>query len=168
MLLPWLDDQKSLFAEMGRVLRAGGLFAFSSLGPSSFSELAEAWQEVDPGWHVRQFPDMHNTGDALLAAGLADPVLDVDFVDVSYRSVDALLKDLQGAGARNSLRGRRATLADRQRLDAFRAALERQRIDGEIRLRLELVYGHAFGRGSTPGSGEYRIAADAIGRRERQ
>ena len=66
MLLPWLDRPEQVLAEASRVLKEGGVFAFSTLGPDSLAELAQAWAEVDSHVHVLRFADMHDIGDALV------------------------------------------------------------------------------------------------------
>ena len=57
---------------------------FSSFGPDTLFELRAAWAEVDPGDHVHHFIDMHDYGDMLMAAGLADPVMDVERMTLTY------------------------------------------------------------------------------------
>ena len=103
LLLPWIDDPAALGAEVSRVLRKDGLFAFATLGPDSLSALADAWAGLDTCEHVRRFPDMHDLGDAMVRAGLRDPVVDVDRLVVTYDTADALFADLTKVGARNSL-----------------------------------------------------------------
>ncbi len=166
LLLPWIDDLPALFAEVGRVLKKGGLFAFSTLGPDSLSELREAWSSVDDGQHVNLFADMHDLGDGLVRAGLRDPVLDTDFLNVSYRDTKALFRDLTLAGARNSLAGRNKSLTGKQRFRAMEDHLSKQSNDGLLELRLELVYGHAWGGGPLQPAGEYRIDPAQIERRQ--
>ena len=108
---------------------------------------------------------MHNLGDAVVAAGLRDPVLDVDNLCVTYRDIDALFQDLTAVGARNNLRGRRKTLTGKGRLARFRERLPRDRQTGELHFNLELVYGHAWGGGPVPVPGEFRLSPGDIGRR---
>lgn len=170
MLLPWSIDPAGFFGEVRRVLRKEGLFAFSTLGPDSLRELREAWAEVDAGEHVNAFPDMHDIGDLAVRSGLRDPVVDVDYLTVSYRSSEALMRDLTAAGARNSLAGRHPALTGKKRFARMRAALERRFGDAGLPLRLELVFGHAWGSGPAPAAGqdrEYRLDVTAIGRRRR-
>jgi malonyl-CoA O-methyltransferase len=167
MLLPWIDDLPALGAEVSRVLRKEGLFAFATLGPDSLLELRRAWQQVDSDEHVRTFPDMHDVGDALLGCGLRDPVLDVDRLRVSYRDSGALLRDLVATATRNTLAGRRATLTGRQRLRRFRSALEASAPSGTLELDLELVYGHCFGSGERAGGGIATIDPGSIPLRKR-
>jgi malonyl-CoA O-methyltransferase len=170
MLLPWIGDIGDvgrLFREVNRVLRKDGLFAFSALGPDSLLELRQAWAEVDSGEHVNAFLDMHDVGDALIKAGMREPVLDVDYLTVTYRDSDALLGDLTLAGARNSLTERRRTLTGKQRFEDMKHALNSFRSDGSLACRLELIFGHAFGGGPGRQPGEFRVDAGRIGRRSR-
>jgi malonyl-CoA O-methyltransferase len=163
LLLPWVDDLPAFFGELARVLRKNGLFVFSTLGPDSFAELRDAWRGVDGDEHVNRFPDMHDVGDAAVRSGLRDPVLDVDWLTLEYRGVDALLGDLTSAGARNSLRRRRRALTGRARMEAVRRALPEP-----LSVRLELVFGHAWGGGPRPPAGEYRLDVTDIGRMRRR
>ena len=143
LMLPWLDRPDAVFAEVARVLRRDGLFAFATLGPDSLVEIREAWRTVDGGEHVRQFPDMHDVGDALVRAGLRDPVLDVDRLTVNFQNSEALFRDLSAVGARNSLRQRQAGLMGRGRFRRFIDALFAEGPGCSI--TVELVYGHCWG-----------------------
>lgn len=167
-LLPWLPDAGDVFAETARVLRAGGVFAFATLGPDSLQELGRAWAAVDEGTHVHRFVDMHDIGDALVRAGLSDPVLDVDRLTVSYEDTDRLFADLGRAGARNALPERNRGLTGRRRFAAMRQALLDSAIDGRIVFDLELVYGHCWGSGPKKDPADYRIPANHIPRRGRR
>lgn len=165
MLLPWSDDPGPFFREVRRVLRKEGLFAFATLGPDSLRELREAWRAVDDDAHVNMFPDMHDIGDLIVQAGLNDPVLDVDYLTVAYRSSDALFRELTAAGARNSLKDRRHTLTGKRRFARMRERLEASFRGGSLWLQLELVFGHAWGSGPPLPAGEYRLDVADIGRR---
>lgn len=167
MLLPWIVDLPAAFDEIARVLRKDGVFAFASLGPDSFSALRDAWLTQDQDWHVNAFPDMHDVGDLLMRAGLRDPVLDVDTLSVTYRDTGSLYQDLKNCGARNNLAARRKTLTGRSRFGRMEEALRNQFADGPLELRLELVYGHAWGGGPVVKNGEFHVAPAAIGRRQR-
>ena len=161
-LLPWIPDTGPVFREVARVLRKGGVFAFATLGPDSLRELAAALASVDQAAHVNRFEDMHNIGDGLVRAGLADPVLDVDRLAVSYESVDRLFADLTLAGARNALCDRPRSLVGRARFRAMKDALTARYAEGQIVLDLELVYGHCWGTGAKNEPGEFRIDANGI------
>jgi malonyl-CoA O-methyltransferase len=167
MLLPWVDDAPALFTSVARILRKGGLFAFSSLGPDSLAALREAWQSVDDGQHVITFSDMHEIGDALVKCGLREPVLDVDWLTVTYDDLPSLFADLTATGSRNTLRGRRGTLTGRRPFERLRQSLAARFGDGPLEFPLEMVFGHAWGGGPLMPPGEYVLDAATIGRRRR-
>jgi len=167
MLLPWIDDHPACFAEISRILSRDGVFAFATFGPDSLSEIREVWHAIDEDWHVNAYPDMHDIGDALVRAGLRDPVLDVDHLTVTYRDTGALYQDLTRAGARNCLRGRRRTLTGKKRFKAMDDLLAARMADDVLSLKLELVYGHAWGGGPRSPDGEFRFDPSQIQRRRR-
>ncbi len=157
LLLPWADDPAKLAEEVSRVLRKDGLFAFATLGPDSLLELRNAWAAIDKYEHVNHFFDMHDTGDALVRAGLRDPVLDVDHLTVTYNNAEALFRDLTASGARNTLTNRNRSLVGKDRLEAVRKHIEGAGPGDKISLNLELVYGHCWGGGTRRASGDVRI-----------
>lgn len=160
MLLPCVLDPRIVFAEVARVLRPGGVFAFATLGPDSLQELRHAWSQIDSSPHVHGFLDMHDLGDGLVNAGLLDPVLDVDRLKVNYSSADALFRDLTSCGARNSLAERNQSLTGKSSFARMREALP---VDNDkITLDLELVYGHCWGNGPKKDPRNYQFDASAI------
>lgn len=168
LLLPWIDDHAACFSEIARVLRKDGVFAFATFGPDSLSELRDAWRLVDNDSHVGVFADMHDIGDAIVRAGLRDPVLDVDRLNVTYRDTGALYRDLRGCGAGNRLRERRRTLTGKTRFREMEKHLATFMTDNVLSLNLELVFGHAWGGGPALPEGEFRIDPQNIRQRARQ
>lgn len=167
MVLPWIGDIAAAFAEVRRVLRKDGLFVFSTLGPDSLQQLRHAVQQADPASPVQNFPDMHDIGDAAIASGLREPVLDVDRLTVTYPTATALFADLKKTGAGNSLRNRRRTLSGKSRFQAVQQALDAGRSADMIGIDLEIVYGHCWGAGASAPRGEYAVDAGRIGIRHR-
>ncbi|HZD52160.1 MAG TPA: methyltransferase domain-containing protein [Woeseiaceae bacterium] len=167
MFLPWSGEPMRFLGEVRRVLRKEGLFAFSTLGPDSLRALRESWEAIDRGEHVNPFPDMHDVGDAVLRAGLRDPVLDVDYLKVTWPHSAALFADITAAGARNSLKRRRRTLTGKHRFARMREHLDGQCRQDGLTMEFEIVYGHAWGSGAAPPAGEYRLGVGDIGRRRR-
>lgn len=166
LLLPWLDDPGMLFAEVSRILRRGGLFAFSALGPDSLSELRRAWQSPGDKPALSPFPDMHELGDGAVRAGLADPVLDADRLTVTYRDAKTAFAELTAMGARGATPLHRG-LVGRNRFVRMLAALEENRAAGVLPFSLELVFGHCWGSGRSGGIGEVLISPAQLRRQRR-
>jgi malonyl-CoA O-methyltransferase len=167
LVLPWCRPD-TLFAEVARVLAEGGAFMFATLGPDSLAEVRRAFAAVDERIHVHAAFDMHDLGDLTLAAGLAEPVLDVDRLAITYDDLAGLLRDLRATGAINVAGGRRRTLTGRGRWRAFE---DRLTIPGSrFAVTVELVLGQAFGRGAQRSRRppreptEVRVPIERIGR----
>jgi len=144
LLLPWCDTQ-IVFSEACRVLRPGGLFTFSSCGPDSLRELAAAWAMVDDGPHVHAFSDMHDLGDSLAQSGFSEPVMDVEMLTFTYRTLEALVTDLRATGARNALSSRQRGLRGSGQGQRLKKAYESLRgEDGTLPLSWEVIYGVAW------------------------
>ncbi len=141
LALPWCESPAQIFREVSRVLAEDGVFFFSAAGPDTLVEYRAAWATVDAHPHAFGLMDMHDLGDAMLAAGFADPVLDRDDVTVDYPSLAALEQELRGVGAVNLAEGRRRGLTGR----AARTRLQAQ-VDAGARfpVTLELVQGHGW------------------------
>jgi len=170
LMLQWCDLDEAL-GEVRRVLKADGLFIFSTFGPDTLKELRAAWAQADGYNHVNHFLDMHDVGDALVRAGLSEPVLDVDRLLVTYADTTALMRDLKAIGAHNVTAGRSRGLTGKSRMQRMRAAYEQFRRDGKLPATYEIVYGTSWGAVGRPGvrgatDGEVRIAADSIRRRD--
>ena len=144
LALQWCDAQ-AVFAETARALPAGGLFLFSAFGPDTLKELRAAFRAAgDDGAHVNTFADMHDLGDALVHAGFADPVMEMEMVTLEYADLGALARDLKAVGARNALAARPRGLYGRHRWQRVAAAYEGSRRDGAIPASCEIIYGHAW------------------------
>jgi len=168
----WIDDLPALFGELRRVLRPEGVLMFSSFGPDTLTELREAWAAVDDDVHVNRFPDMHDVGDALLGAGLRDPVMDVDRLEREYTDLRGLMRSIKSIGAGNASSGRRRGLTGRGTLERLEAAYAERGPGGRPRASWEVVYGHAWGapiaRAGDGNAGEFAVPVDAIGGRRRR
>lgn len=173
LMLQWCADPVEVFAECRRVLRPGGLLTFTTLGPDTLVELRRAWTAADPAHlHVNAFLDMHDLGDALMRAGLAEPVMDVVRYTLTYSDVRGLMRDLKAIGAHNSARARQKGLTGKQTLarmfDAYELA---RRPDGKLPATYEVVFGQAWvpvaaARPGSSSAGEVRVPIGNIGRRK--
>jgi malonyl-CoA O-methyltransferase len=133
-----------VFTEAARVLQPGGLMLFSTFGPDTLKELRAAFGTSDGAEHVNRFVDMHDLGDMLVHAGLADPVVDMEVITLEYTTVEALMHDLKAIGARNSLPGRPRGLSGQQGWRDMVARYEAQRRNGALPASYEVIYGHAW------------------------
>jgi malonyl-CoA O-methyltransferase len=156
------------------VLKPGGVFVFSSFGPDTLKELRQAWGSVDLGVHVSQFPDMPQLGEALMHAGLSEPVMDVEQHCLPYPDAYALMRELKRIGARNAASARSRGLTGRARLQRMVAAYESQRTAAGLPATFEVIFGAAFGaaakhggRGDLQSPGEYAVPLAAVGRSRR-
>ena len=172
LMLQWCDPLDEAFAEVRRVLNPEGFFAFSTFGPDTLKELRGAWAEADGYSHVNHFADMHDVGEALVRAGLSEPVLDVDRVLLSYPDALTLMRDLKAIGAHNVTAGRPRALMGKARLQRMQNAYEALRHESGLPATYEVIYGATWGsagRRAAPAiGGEARIAPEAIKRRERR
>jgi malonyl-CoA O-methyltransferase len=144
LALAWAADARTALAEFGRVLEPQGLLMFSTYGPDTLKELRSAFGKVDGYAHVHRFIDMHDLGDMLTAAGFADPVMDMEFLTLSYTDVAALARDLRLSGQSNVHPARRHGLMAPAAWSGMEAAYELLRLEGRLPATFEIVYGHAW------------------------
>ncbi len=142
--LQWCNDPDRVFAEVLRVLKPGGLFMFSTLGPDSLRELRQSFAQVDDRPHVHGFIDMHDLGDALMRAGFADVVMDTVRLVAEYDNVAALTRELKTLGATNALSTRCRGLSGRGRMNRLVDAYEAYRRGGVLPATFEAVFAHAW------------------------
>ena len=140
----WATDPARLYQECLRVLRPGGLLMFTTFGPDTLKELRAAWAQVDQTPHVSPFMDMHDLGDILVNTGYAAPVMDVEHIQLTYATVDDLMRDLKRIGATNAASERKKGLTGKARMQAMREAYEAFRCHGVLPASYEVVYGHAW------------------------
>ncbi|MFZ5483975.1 MAG: malonyl-ACP O-methyltransferase BioC [Pseudomonadota bacterium] len=144
LALQWLDTPDTAFREMRRVLRPGGVFLFATFGPDTLKELRAAFGGLDGYRHVNRFIDMHDLGDALIHAGFANPVMEMEHITLTYADLKGLLRDLKGIGAQTVTEDRREGLMGRAEWRRLNDNYERFRRDGRLPATYEVVYGHAW------------------------
>jgi malonyl-CoA O-methyltransferase len=170
LVLQWCEPLGQALGEVRRVLKPSGFFAFSTFGPDTLKELRAAWARADGLVHVNRFLDMHDVGDAIARSGLAEPVLDVDRLELGYPDTLALMRDLKAIGAHNVTAGRPRTLVGKARLQRMTEAYEALRRGDALPATYEVIYGASWGAAGPPAAaahaGEARIAPGSIRRRE--
>lgn len=172
LMLQWCPDPDAVLRECRRVLRPGGLLTFTTLGPDTLVELRRSWSAADARHaHVNTFLDMHDLGDGLVRAGLAEPVLDVERYTLTYDDARGLMRDLKAIGAHNAATDRPRGMTGRSTLRKMLEAYEAyRRTDGKLPATYEVVYGQAWGptgpvRSRQEGPHEVRVPVGNIRRR---
>jgi malonyl-CoA O-methyltransferase len=94
LVLPWCYDVKKVLQEWRRVLHPQGLLVFTSLGPDTLS----IWLALLKENIIPLCVDMHDIGDALTQGKFADPVLDVDYLTLTYRNCADFCRELEATG----------------------------------------------------------------------
>ena len=143
--MPWFDPVGHALAECLRILRPGGLMLLSTLGPDTLKELEFAWRGGGESRRIHPFADMHVLGDALVHAGFADAVMDVQRVRLQVSDFWRLCRVLNRSGGSGALMARRRGLSA---VETFRAAAARydslRSSGGALPVSVELVFGHAW------------------------
>jgi len=138
----WCPQPMAMFSGFRRVLRPEGMLLFSTFGPGTLKELRAAWRIDDPEVELPDFPDLVDVGDALVAAGFREPVMDMEMITLSYPELGAMLRELEATGTSLLIRGwdRRHDVRD-QLEKAYVPYLQA----GKYPLSFEIIYGVAFG-----------------------
>jgi malonyl-CoA O-methyltransferase len=144
LAVQWCNDLPATFVELHRVIRTDGLLMFSTFGPDTLKELRIAFEGVDGYNHVNRFADMHDIGDMLVAAGFADPVMEMEKITLTYGDVKAVMQDLRSIGAHNATAGRAPGMLGRAKWARIVQNYETLRRDGKLPATFEIIYGHAW------------------------
>ena len=144
LALQWCNDLPATFAGLHRLLKVDGLLMFSTFGPDTLKELRASFRGVDQHNHLNRFADMHDIGDMLSHSGFAEPVMDMEYLTLTYADVRAVLYDLKAIGAHNATAGRGQGLMGKQAWTRLVENYEQLRHDGRLPATFEVVYGHAW------------------------
>ena len=146
MSLHQAADPEALIRQWHAALAVDGFLMFSCLGPDTLRELRALYQAL--GWPApaHEYTDMHDWGDMLVAAGFAEPVMDMERIELTFETPERLLQELRELG-RNLHPARFAGLRGRgwyARLQQALGGLADPARQGRLTLSFEIIYGHAF------------------------
>ncbi len=146
LALQWSNDLRQTLGELKRVGRGGGLLMFTTFGVNTLTELRDSFMQVDPAKpRVHQFMDMHDIGDMMVAAGLAEPVMDMESITMQYQSFTDLTADLKAIGATNAEITRSRGLMTAGKLKRLKEAYASIALhDNQYHATYEVIYGHAW------------------------
>jgi malonyl-CoA O-methyltransferase len=120
-------DPEVLMKNWNSKLKPGGLLMFSYLGPDTGKELAKLFPN-DCLLKNAGSLDMHDVGDGLMQAGFSEPVMDMEYLTLSYDDPHLFCKEGFNLGLLAS-----PELAEH----LIQTKLE-------LTITLEVVYGHAW------------------------
>ncbi len=144
LAVQWCNDLPATIGDLHRVLKVEGLLMFSTFGPDTLKELRQAFHGVDSHNHLNRFADMHDIGDMLSHGGFAEPVMDMEYLTLTYDDVRSVLHDLKAIGANNATAGRAQGLMGKHAFQSLVTNYEALRRDGKLPATYEVIYGHAW------------------------
>ncbi|PVZ36952.1 malonyl-ACP O-methyltransferase BioC [Pseudomonas sp. CC120222-01a] len=141
LAVQWCGQFASVLDEARRVLRPGGVLAFSSLCVGTLDELRASWQAVDGMVHVNRFRRFEDYQRLCAASGLAQVSLQRQAHVLHYPDVRSLTHELKALGAHNLNPGRPSGLTGRARMQGLLQAYEAYRQPQGLPATYQVVYG---------------------------
>jgi len=140
LAIQWCSNYQQLLVELFRVLKPGGVVAFSTLLNGTLRELEASWQEVDSYRHVNAFSDCHEIDEASNLAGFTCLEKEKYTEVLQFESVKLLTRELKMLGAHNVNEGRSLKVTGRDRILQFKQAYEKYRTqDGYLPASYEVL-----------------------------
>jgi malonyl-CoA O-methyltransferase len=145
MMLHWSGDPAATLTRWHDMLAVEGFVMFSCFGPDTLRELHRLYARLGEPPPGHAFIDMHDLGDAMVHAGFADPVMDMERITLTWADARSALTELRSLGG-NASAQRHAGLRTPRRHAQLMKSLEAELsgADGRLSLSFEIVYGHAF------------------------
>ncbi|MDR0208631.1 MAG: malonyl-ACP O-methyltransferase BioC [Pseudomonas putida] len=141
LAVQWCDQFGSVLSEARRVLRPGGVLAFSSLCVGTLDELRASWQAVDGLVHVNRFRRFEEYQRLCGQSGLQVLGLERRPHVLHYPDVRSLTHELKALGAHNLNPGRPSGLTGRARMQGLLQAYEGFRQPEGLPATYQVVYG---------------------------
>jgi len=141
LAVQWCGQFASVLEEARRVLRPGGVLAFSSLCVGTLDELRASWQAVDGMVHVNRFRRFEDYQRLCAASGLEQLGLQQQAHVLHYPHVRGLTHELKALGAHNLNPGRPSGLTGRARMQGLLQAYEAFRQPQGLPATYQVVYG---------------------------
>jgi malonyl-CoA O-methyltransferase len=126
-----IENYPQFFLKLGKCLRNQGLMMFNYLGPDTGKEYFHLGLMQG---HIG--PDMHEIGDLLIQSSFADPVMNMEYLNLEYENSELLLKDLL------AIHDSDGHLANVQILNQQLSEMKQE--NEKMVLTMEIVYGHAW------------------------
>lgn len=146
LVLQSRNDVPQLITSARKALRPDGFFLSVFLGGESLLELRRACFAFDQAHFGGVLPRiapmiaLQQAGGLLSMAGLAQPVIDRDLVNVNYGSLRTLAGDLRDIGESNCLTAARWTYGGRDFLDQLEASYLDRTQANKFRVLFDLIW----------------------------
>ncbi len=141
LAVQWCADFASVLSEARRVLRPGGVLAFTSLCVGTLQELRDSWQAVDGFVHVNRFRRLQDYQQLCADSGLQLLNLERKAQGLHFADLRQLTHELKALGAHNLNPGRPGGLTGRARIRALVEAYEGFRQPQGLPATYQVVYG---------------------------
>ncbi|WP_040721282.1 malonyl-ACP O-methyltransferase BioC [Oxalobacter paraformigenes] len=142
LALQWCDPG-TVFPELHRVLRKGGVLYFSTLAPGTLPEIGFAFSGIDESKRVLEFHPADELEKCLHQAGFGGIRLLAERRVMYYPDVRSALESIRGIGAGQAARKRRA-LMGRQAWKKVQERYESLRDENGLPVTYELIFGYAL------------------------
>jgi malonyl-CoA O-methyltransferase len=162
MALHAAPDLSQRLAYWHQAMAVQGFLMCSGLGPDTLKELRQIYRDMGWGLCGHAFMDMHDIGDALVHAGFAEPVMDMEHLTLTWPDAHHLLDELRTWGGNIAIGrfpGCRTPRWRQRLLDTLTERLKGP--DGRLSLTVEVIYGHAIKpQPRVPVAQETRVSLD--------
>lgn len=140
MALQWCPDFSKVLAEAKRVLKPGGMLAFTSVAAGTLCELEHSWRAVDEQPHINQFRTLTDYQQHCAASGLEVLLCRQQSIQQHFPSLRALSRNLKQLGAHHIHTGRHKGLTSRQQYQQLSQAYETHRQTQGLPVTWQVVF----------------------------
>lgn len=101
LMLQWCNED-TVFKEIKRALKPGGIMHITTMGEHTLHELKSAWRNIDEQPHVNDFTPATKLADLLFKNGFEEVVADSELITMTYNNLIDLMRDIKNIGAHNT------------------------------------------------------------------
>ena len=141
LALQWCEDFATVLAEAERILRPGGVLAFTSLASGTLHELEQSWQAAGSCARVNSFRTLENYQQLCANSGLQTLRLECRPHVQHYTDVRAITRHLRGIGAQHLQNGERPGLLGRKAYQRLLHSYEQLRQPAGLPVTWQVIYG---------------------------